>query len=208
MGAASSPVDVAALVAAYQQRGRIPRLEYMPCLAPAAEAALVRAGFVVEGRLPVMVSTPGAARDLPIPQGIELIAPGSDDDVLAMITAQNEAYGDPAPSQEEVRARQANLAAGGLAILAREVATGEAAGGGICTVLREGITELAGAGVRAPFRRRGIAGALTSRLMRDAFARDVTTIFLTPAHDAEERIYAHAGFSRISEQLHISLPRR
>jgi len=32
-------------------------------------------------------------------------------------------------------------------------------------------------------------------------------VFLTPGHDAEERIYARAGFSRTSEQLHISLSR-
>ncbi len=71
----------------------------------------------------------------------------------------------------------------------------------------DGITELAGVGVRVMFRRRGIAGALTTRLVREAIARGVTTVFLTPAHDAEERIYARAGFSRASEQLHIALPR-
>jgi ribosomal protein S18 acetylase RimI-like enzyme len=205
--AVPSRAMVTALVAAYQRRGRVPRLEYLPSLAPAVEAALLDSGFVVEGRLPVMVCTPGTARDLPAPLGIELVSPRTDDDVLAMITAQNEAYGDPAPGRDEVKARQANLAAGGLAILAREMATGEPAGGGICDVPQEGITELAGVGVRAAFRRRGIAGALTSQLTRDAFSRGVRIVFLTPAHDAEERIYARAGFCRASAQLHISLPR-
>jgi len=206
-GATPSPADVAALVAAYQRRGRRPRLEYLPSLAPAVEAALVAAGFTAEGRLPIMVCTPDSARDLPVPSGIALIAPTSDDDIRAMVTAQNEAYGEGAPSAAEVEARRANLTAGGLAILARDMATGAPTGGGICDVPLHGSTELAGVGVRPAFRRRGIAGALTTQLVRDAFARGVTTVFLTPGHDAEERIYARAGFSRTSEQLHISLSR-
>jgi predicted GNAT family acetyltransferase len=85
------------------------------------------------------------------------------------------------------------------------VATGEPAGGGICDVPLHGVTELAGVGVRPAFRRRGIAGALTTRLVRAALAVGATTVFLTPAGEAEERIYASAGFSRTTEQLHIAL---
>lgn len=206
-GAAPSSADVTALVAAYRRRGRTPRLEYLTSVAPAVEAALVAGGFIIEGRLPIMVCTPDAVRDLPVAHGIELVVPTSDDDILAMVTAQNEAYGEDAPRPEEVEARRANLVAGGLAILARDAATGAPVGGGTCDVPLDGTTELAGVGVRAMFRRRGIAGALTARLVCDAVARGVTTVFLTPAHDAEERIYARVGFSRTSEQLHIALPR-
>jgi len=203
-GATPAPADVAALVAAYRRRGRTPRLEYLPGVAPTVEAALVTAGFVAE-RLPIMVCTPASARDVPILVGIELVAPASDDDIRAMVTAQNEAYSEDVPDPEEVEDRRANLALGGLAILAREAATGEPAGGGICDVPLHGTTELAAVGVRPAFRRRGIAGALTARLVRDAVAVGVTTVFLTPAGEAEERIYARAGFSRATEQLHIAV---
>jgi len=207
-GATPKSVDVGALIDAFRQRGRTPRLEYLTSVAPAVEPALVAGGFVVEGRLPVMVCTPDSVHDLPLAADIELVVPMSDDELLAMITAQNEAYGESAPGPKEVEARRANIEAGGLAILARDATTGEPAGGGICDVPLDGITELAGVGVRAMFRRRGIAGALTTRLAQEAFARGVTTVFLTPAHDAEARIYARAGFSGASEQLHISLPSR
>jgi predicted GNAT family acetyltransferase len=70
----------------------------------------------------------------------------------------------------------------------------------------DGITELAGVGVRKPFRRRGIAAALTALLAQDALARGVTTVFLMAAHEAEARIYARVGFSPIGEVLHISQP--
>lgn len=204
-GATPSPADVAALVDAYRRRGLQPRLEYLPGLAPAVEAALVAAGFSVEGRLPLMVCPPGSERDLPVPDGIELIAPASDEELLGMIAAQNEAYGDPAPNPGDLERRKSHLAAGGIAVLAREVATGEAAGAGICDVPLNHTSELASVGVRAHFRRRGIAGALTAWLARQAFAAGVTTLFLMAARDEEARIYARVGFSRTSEILHISL---
>ena len=204
-GAIPSPGDVAALIDAYRRRGRVPRLEYLPGLAPSVEAALLAGGFSFEGRLPLMVCPPGAVRDLPIPTGIELIAPKSDADLLAMLAAQNEAYGEGPPDPAELPERRAFLAAGGIAALARDAATGEPAGGGVCDVPANQTTELAGVGVREPFRRRGIAGALTSRLARDAFAAGITTVFLMAAGEAEARLYARVGFSRTSEVLHISL---
>jgi predicted GNAT family acetyltransferase len=66
------------------------------------------------------------------------------------------------------------------------------------------VSEVAGIGVRVAYRRRGIAGALTSCLAREAFACGIELIWLTPGSDDAERIYARAGFVRASEQLHIS----
>ncbi len=43
--ATPSPVDVTALIAAYEKRLRQPRLEYVAQLAPAVEEALNRCGF-------------------------------------------------------------------------------------------------------------------------------------------------------------------
>ncbi|MGH2387168.1 MAG: GNAT family N-acetyltransferase [Chloroflexota bacterium] len=206
LGADPSSADIAALIAAYQRRERRPRLEYIADLAPAVEAALVADGFTIEGRLPLMVCPPDGIHDLPVPPGIELLAPTSDAEILALIGAQNEAYGEAAPDPSAVEGRKANLVAGGMAILARDVVTGEAVGGGQCDVPAGGVTELTSVGVRAPYRRRGIAGALTTRLAQDAFAAGVATVFLMAAHQAEERIYARAGFSTIGDILHISLP--
>jgi hypothetical protein len=58
-GAVPSSGHIDALVAAYQHRGRVPRLEYLPGVAPAVEAALLARGFVVQARLPAMVCVPG-----------------------------------------------------------------------------------------------------------------------------------------------------
>jgi ribosomal protein S18 acetylase RimI-like enzyme len=197
--------DVKALIAAYESRGRKPRLEYVATLAPAVEEALVAAGFTVEGRLPLMTCTPGSERWLPVPPDIELIVPVSDAQMLATVTAQNEAYGESEPSPEDGKRLRDSLAAGGIALLARVAATGEPAGAGVCTVPGNQTTEVAGIGVRVAFRRRGIAGALTTRLVREAFDAGVTVAFLMAAHEQEVRIYTRAGFSTTGEILHISL---
>jgi ribosomal protein S18 acetylase RimI-like enzyme len=201
-----SSTEVSALVYAYRQQGRKPQLEFLPGRAPAVEAALIAAGFVVEGRLPLMVCTPGAAHDLQVQPGIELLAPSSDGEFLAMVAAQNESYGDPPPASDAARGQRARVAEGEMAIMARDALTGAPAGGGVCTVPEDGTTELAGVGVRVAYRRRGIAAALAGRLVHDAFAAGLTTVFLMAAHEAEARIYQRAGFTIITEILHISQP--
>jgi GNAT superfamily N-acetyltransferase len=207
-GAVPSPSEVGQLVAAYQRRGRAPRLEYLDAAAPGVEAPLLAGGFAVEARLALMICSLESLVDLPAPNGVELIPPRSDEEVLGLVAAQGEAYGGflSGPAEDAARMRR-NLAAGGIAVLAREADSGEAVGGGICSAPEAGITEIASVGVRAAFRRRGIAGAVVARLTREAFDAGVTLPFLTPESNAEERIYARAGYVRVSEVLHISRPR-
>lgn len=126
-----------------------------------------------------------------------------------MLKAQNEAYGDLSfPTETDIQRRSMFLQSGGLAVLARVSATGEAAGGGVCNIPTRGVTELASVGVRAAFRRQGIAGAMTSWLVRQAFARDIQSVFLMAAGEAEARIYARAGFSHISEVVSMTYSSR
>lgn len=200
--------DVNALISAYERRGRKPRLEYVAKLAPAVEEVLISAGFTVEGRLPLMTCAPGSEQFLPGSPGIEIIVPTSDAEILATVTVQNEVYGAPPPSPEDANRLRTSIAAGGIAVLARVAATGEPVGAGVFSVPGNQTTEIAGIGVRVPFRRQGIAGALTTRLVREAFESGITTAFLMAAHEEERRIYTRAGFSTIGEILHISLPRK
>ena len=93
---------------------------------------------------------------------------------------------------------------GGIVLLARDVATGEPAGAGLCTPPHEGVTELTSIAVRSAFRRRGIAAALTNRLARAALERGMKLVFLMAAGADEARIYARAGFVERGDVLHIS----
>jgi ribosomal protein S18 acetylase RimI-like enzyme len=199
-----SPRDVDALVAAYRERNRMPRLEYVPAVAPAVEPALVAGGFSVEARTPLMIYTGGGApRSV---AGIELVAPESDDDLRGAATAQWEAYDEAGPVAERaVESLRRTVDAGGIVVLARDAATRKPAGAGTCTAPTAGTSELTSVGVRACFRRRGIAQAMAHWLAEQIATRDVDCVFLMAESEREERIYARAGFETVSEVLHISL---
>jgi ribosomal protein S18 acetylase RimI-like enzyme len=197
--------DVAALVEAFAGRGYAPRLEYVPGVAPAVEPALLEARFVVEGRLPLMVCE--RRPDSVVPAAIDVRVAVTRDDVRAAAIAQNEAYGEPDPPSESwVDGSLRSIAAGGLLVVATEAVTGEPAGGGACTPPHEGATELTSIGVRPAHRRRGIAGAMVALLAQTMLDRGVDLVFLMAAGEAEARIYARVGFTRIGEVLHISVP--
>ena len=89
-------------------------------------------------------------------------------------------------------------------MLARDIQTGAPAGGGLCTGPHAGATELTSVGVREPYRRRGIAEAMTRWLAREMRARGNDYVFLMADGPSEERIYTRAGFETISDILHIS----
>ena len=203
-GAAPSSSDVSSLIAAYRSRERVPRLEYIPALAPLVEPVLVTAGFEVEAPVPMMVCDPSSAVPQPVPSGIELLVPRTDEELAGYLRAQREAFGEgatvSAADLDGMRGRD------GLLILARDAATGEPAGAGTATAVIGGSTELVGLGVREPYRRRGIAAAITWELSRLAVAAGVTTAFLTPGDGGAERVYARVGYRSMGEMLHISHP--
>jgi predicted GNAT family acetyltransferase len=201
-----TPDDVAALVAAYVRHRRLPRLEFLPSVAPAAEAALLAGGLVVEARLPVMTCDPDTVVDLAPAGGIALDRPVTEDDVRGMLTAQMRAFGEAPPDDDAVARAFGRLGDGALRVLARDTATGTIVGGGVATTPAGATSEIAGIGVDAPHRRRGIAGAITARLARELFAAGVTTVFLTPGDDGAHRVYARAGFDDTTEMVHLSWP--
>jgi GNAT superfamily N-acetyltransferase len=204
-GAEPTVDEAAALAGVFEQRGRKPRLEFLPQVAPAVESALAEAGYTVDDRLPLMDCPPDAVVDQPVPEGIELLAPETDDEILGMLTVQHEAYDEPGkPTADDVARRREARTGGVLAALARDLRTGQPAGGGVCDAIHDGIAELAGFAVAERFRRRGIAGAITSCLTRAAHAAGATTVFLTPGGPEAERVYARAGYRRTLEVVFMS----
>lgn len=196
--------QIEALVAAFTTRGRTPRLEYLPGLCPAVRPALFATGFTAERCLPVMVCHPAQVLDVVAPSGIELLLAHTEDQLRVAAEVQNDAYGADATEEADVARLRGVVASGGLVALARDATSGEPAGSGLCTAPHEGVSELAAVGVRKPFRRRGIAAALTALLTRHGESVGITTPFLTPEDEATERIYRRAGYTRSTEMLHIS----
>jgi GNAT superfamily N-acetyltransferase len=197
--------DAHSLASAFERRARKPRLEFLPGLAPAVEPALAACGYTVDGRLPLMDCPPEAVVDQPVPGGIELIAPGTDDEILGLLAVQHDAYGNlHRPTADDIARHREARAAGVLALLARDLDNGLPAGGGLCDAIHDGIAELAGFAVAEAYRRRGIAAAITSHLTRAAHEAGAVTAFLTPGGPEAERVYARAGYQRSNEVVFMS----
>jgi ribosomal protein S18 acetylase RimI-like enzyme len=204
-GAEPSDGDVAALVDSFVRRHRRPRLEYIAACAPALEQRLLAAGFSVEGRLPVMVTNVGRLAADAEPQGIQLRIPTTDDEFYDMAVVQARAYNDPdVPGRDVVARRRAALAAGALAVVAIDQNTRRVVAAGSCSPVDGGLTEVAAIGVSAAYRRRGIGGALATRLGREALSAGADVPWLMAAHDSARRTYERAGYCVVGEILHIS----
>ena len=202
-GAEPSPEDVAALVEAYRRRERLPRLEYLPAVAPAVEGALAAKGFAVEARLPVMTCGPDGAVNLAPPEGVAIERPATEEDFRGLLAAQHAAFGEPPPDDDAIARAMGSRA---LRLLARDTAGGLVVGGGVATIPAAATSEIAGIAVVESHRRRGIAGAITARLALELFAGGVRTAFLTPGDAGAQSVYARAGFADTTEILHMSLP--
>ncbi|MCM6773986.1 GNAT family N-acetyltransferase [Nocardia sp. CDC159] len=203
-GADPAPAEIEELVAAFTERGRTPRLEYLEKPCPRLEPALLAAGFRVEARLPISVCPPADAVAHATDDSIELLLAATDDDLWMAAAVQNDAYGAPAPSPHDLARLRRTVDGGGLVALARDRRTGHGVGSGLCGTPHSGISEVAAIGVRATYRRRGIATALVGMLTRSCPAAGITTPFLMAETPAEERIYHRIGYRRTGWMMHIS----
>ncbi|MGC5003330.1 GNAT family N-acetyltransferase [Streptomyces sp. NBC_00353] len=203
-GAEPTAADVQALIAAFRERDRMPRLEYLPSGAPAVEPALIAAGFTVENRAPILACAPG---DLLPPKPVDalvIVEPATDAEFDAAARVQHHGYGGTGePEGGEAAWLRNAVTGGGVAALA--TVDGVPAGAGGCSVPVDGLTELAGLAVADTFRRRGIGAALSAHLTATAFARGCRVVWLEPGDADVERIYAGIGYRRIGEKLNISL---
>ncbi len=202
-----SRTEVEALVAAFLRRDLLPRLEYVSGESPALERILLAAGFSTEAHLPIMTCRPGEERAIQPPPDVDVVLVSTTEDHSDAIAVANEAYGEPAerPDSRMIESRKRGVRKGGAVVLARHVPSMAPVGSGLFAVPCEGVTELAAIGTSAEFRQKGVAAAVTSRLVMRAFETGVRLIWLTPEHPEGERIYARTGFSRSDDYMvHIS----
>ncbi len=205
-GAVPTTSDVKALITAFTDRSRTPRLEYLPGICESVEPALKEAGFITEARLPVLTCPPGEVITPPLDEDLSVFLATTDDHLRQAASAQNAAFGQEKTTDHDVTRLRRLLERGGLVALAVDTSTGMGVGGGQCGPPLHGVSELAGIGVRTSHRRRGVAAALTALLTRACPDAGITTPFLTPADEAAGRVYQRAGYRTVGEMLHISLP--
>ncbi|WP_049567730.1 GNAT family N-acetyltransferase [Nonomuraea sp. SBT364] len=197
--------EVAALVAAFRERARTPRLEYVPQAAPKVEDALLAAGFTAEGRYPLLVCPPGEVVRAPADAAVRIALVDDDAGLLAVARVMNAAFEAPEATGHDVARLRRLLDRGGLVAAATDTATGQVVGGGQTGGPHRGVAEVAGIAVLDSHRRRGVAGAVTALLTSAGAGAGITTPFLTPADDRAARVYTRVGYRNVGEMLHISL---
>ena len=213
-GAAPTADDVTALIDAFRERDRLPRLEYLPSCAPLVEAALLAAGLTVENRVIVMACT---AETLVAPDsspGVVCREPDGEGEFLAAALVQHLGYGGAADAEGVEEAARgadrlhATAADGGFVALAATGTpndVGTVVGTGTCTPPLDGLSELVGLAVDSDFRRCGIAAALAAHLTAAALTGGCRLVWLEPGDADIQRIYARIGYRAVGEKLNISL---
>lgn len=204
-GAAITGADVASLVAAFRAADRRPRLEYVISCAPGLEALLATAGFVVEARHIYLLCVPGAVRTPPALDHLDLSEPDTDVQRAALIGAQNEAFGgDPVASAADVARLRRQQGAGGVAVIA-VTEGGTCAGGGGAAPPSAAVSEVSGIAVRTPYRRRGVAGAITADITRRLFATGADVAWLEASGEDSRRAYERVGYRPAGQRLYIAM---
>ncbi len=102
-GAEPTLNEIETLAAFFTDRGRIPRLEYLPGLCPRLEAALLGAGFRSERRLAVMTCRPTDAAVSPADGPIEVTLATTDRQLRQVAEVQNDAYGQAETTDHDVQ---------------------------------------------------------------------------------------------------------
>jgi ribosomal protein S18 acetylase RimI-like enzyme len=205
LGATIKAADVAALVTAFREIDRIPRLEYVTSCAPGLEALLLDAGFAVEEQQDYLICTPATLAEPGRIDGFDLLEPSTDEQRAAQLAVQNEAFGgEPTATPSDV-ARVRGVQEKGGVMMAVRGPDGTLVAGGQATAPGDGVSEVAGIAVAEPFRRRGIAGLLTAGITARLFASGAEVAWLEASGEDSWRVYERVGYVPTGKRLYIAL---
>ena len=201
-GAEPDTAAVEALRAAFRERDRLPRLEWLEEAAPAVAPVLAEAGMTQELRTPLMACTPDDLVDTRAEVEGLTVADLGDADLREAVNLQRVAFGvEPLAADEQASDPRRR---GGGAVLAR--LNGAPAAIAQWTAIVDRASEVAGVATAEPFRRRGLAGVVTAAAARAAADAGARLLVLSPGDDGAQRVYARAGFRGVATVLHWSDP--
>jgi ribosomal protein S18 acetylase RimI-like enzyme len=186
--------------------------EVTPDLAGAASAA----GLSVHAH-PLLVLDLAAWRPAPAPPGVDVrIVPAGALDLATLRAVASLAFGEPGTAvgsvgRPELAAATAAVSAASVTDLRERLRSG-------LTVLAaaydpegplavgshqpvRGVSEIAGVGTLPAARRRGLAAAVTSALVREALEHGVEVVFLSAADEDVARVYRRLGFTPIATAM-------
>ena len=192
--------DITAMRAAFLARGRRPRWEYLEELNPELAAQLIEAGFPAPTLRPLQVVTEQGFR--PETSALAEVRPITLAEVVPVDAVLASAFGGNPAEADGAMLR--SLLERGACVIAAFV-DGKPVAAGIHSPVGE-VTEVAGVGTASEWRRKGLAGAITTALVQDAFARGCTCIFLSAGDESVARVYGRLGFKQVGTALDSMLP--
>ncbi|MBB6053056.1 GNAT family N-acetyltransferase [Armatimonas rosea] len=192
--------EIAAVRAAFLARGRRPRWEYLEELNPELGALLVQAGIPAPTRRPLQVVT--AERFHPESSTLAQVRYITPDEAPATDAVLATAFGGD-PAEADGSFLRGLIERGACAVAA--FVGGKPVAAGLHSPVGSA-TEVAGVGTHPEWRRKGLAGAVTSALVADALARGCGCIFLSAGDESVARVYGRLGFERVGTALDTMLP--
>jgi ribosomal protein S18 acetylase RimI-like enzyme len=165
------------------------------------------AGFAEDRREAVMACRPDCFRPMPSAPGVTVVTLDSSSplDLVRESIQINERGFDPSfrgPVTDAVAEAYCARLVDAHAFLA--YLDGESAGAGMIDPPVGGVTELSGVTTIEPFRRRGVATALTRCAVAEAFSRGIEVVFLTTQNKDAERIYQRVGFRHVGAKVLVA----
>jgi ribosomal protein S18 acetylase RimI-like enzyme len=207
-----SASDVDGLRRRQRELGLPENLEWTVETTPSLLGAAAESGLKVV-QYPLMILDPAARTPIRVPDGIAVrLLSREDPDFLRAHAVANVGFGVPgtAIGAEGQRERDERAATTSPAVdefmraRARDGWSVSAAAfdetGPLAVATHQPVgttTEVVGVATLPAARRRGLAAAVTSALVDDAYARGVRTVFLSAGSDDVARVYERIGFRRI-----------
>jgi predicted GNAT family acetyltransferase len=186
----------------FKKRKLALEIEYDETVFPKLGAWLEAAGMKLAERNPLMACHPDGFKPFPTPDEVhltQLSAAATAAELEAFQTIRWTDGGEidrPAPAVDRLRADMARP----NSVFLLAWLEWEPAGTGVSHSLK-GAAEIVGVVTRQDRRRRGVAAAITSELVRRHFVNGGDFVFLDAANDDAARVYERLGFSRFGVNL-------
>jgi len=192
--------------AAFADRQRTPRFEFIEEFAPALGPLLEGAGCSLEDRYLLMVCTRDTLKPAPVVPGLEVKALSATDP-LPLLRAFKSVQAHAFEEEELVALDEDSVGSEDIGQRFVEsgaflgLLDGAPASAVDFTAPLDGFTELVGLGTLVEFRRRGIGAALIAHATRAAFDLGVEIAFLTAGDANAGRVYERVGFRPFASLL-------
>jgi ribosomal protein S18 acetylase RimI-like enzyme len=184
----------------FRDAGRTLRFEYFEPLHPWLGAFLAQNDLQLQGAQPLMLCPPSDL--LPVRadevEVHDLVASDSDETISQFMIVAKLCFGEPpSVSPQDIESTRQNLRSRVYRSAYAKV-RGVMAGVGSLSLAND---ELVGIGTLAPFRRRGVASTISSRLLEEHFRAGAPMAWLSAGDDAARATYQSIGFQTVGMQL-------